>query len=156
VKLKLTLLVLAVSILTGLSLTAFAPPKQEPTGFDNVALTGDLRVADDTTLLGSLILPQQSATVTGSFTIAPTASYIVLSSSLAVTSSATSAITTTGATSGQVIFVRNDNASDVIIIDGTGGTVECKADIALGFDDVQSFIYNGAVWNCLAGKADNS
>ena len=152
-KLKLTLLLLALLVL---ALVAFSPLLQGVTNFDSVTLAGDLSVADDTTMLGGLILPQQSATVTGSFVIAPTASYIVLSSSLAVTSSTTSAITTTGATSGQVIFVRNDNASDVIIIDGTGGTVECKADIALGFDDIQSFIYNGAAWNCLAAKADNS
>jgi hypothetical protein len=172
---SLPLIVSALALLIALARTGMAAPLvQEPTTFE-----GDLRVTRDAdidrnlnidgtlvvdgaitqtgkTTLGGLVLTQQSATVTATFVITPTAPYIVLASNAAYTSSTATPIITTTATAGQVIFVRNDNASDALTIDGTGGTVECKADIVLGFDDVQSFIYNGAVWNCLAGKADNS
>ena len=107
------------------------------------------------TLNYGLILAPQSETVTATFELVPTSSYIVMTSSAAFTSSATSPITTTGATTGQLLILRNGNASDALIIDGTGGTVECKANVSLGASDTLSLIYNGAEWNCLSGY-DNS
>lgn len=107
------------------------------------------------TASGGLRLTAQTETVTGSWTITPTASYIVLTSTLEVTSSTTAAITTTAAVAGDIVVLRNGNASDAINIDGTGGTIECKADVALGASDTLTLIFNGTEWNCIA-TYDNS
>ena len=155
-KLKLTLLALALLVLA-----AFSPILQGVTNFDSVTLSQNLRVGGTalvtgkTTLAGGLILTQQSAAVTATFIITPTAPYIVLTSTGAYTSSTTTPIITTTAAAGQVLVVRNGNASDVLIIDGVGGTVECKANVALGASDTLTLIFNGLAWNCLAGY-DNS
>lgn len=109
------------------------------------------------TASGDFVLGTQSETVTATFTITPTAPLILISSNAAYTSSTTTAIATTGMTDGQVIVIRNDNASNVLTIDGTGGTVECKADIVLGADDTVTLIYNSgdSEWNCQSSY-DNS
>ena len=104
---------------------------------------------------GSFILSQQSEIVTATFIITPTAPYIVLSSTGAYTSSTSLPIITTTATTGQLLIIRNGNAADALVIDGTGGTVECKANVTLGASDTLTLIYNGTVWNCVAGY-DNS
>lgn len=104
---------------------------------------------------GPLVLGAQSETVTATFTITPTAPYVVISSDSAYTSNTTTPIATTGVVTGQVVIVRNGNASDALTIDGTGGTVECKANLVLGASDTTTFIFNGTAWNCLA-LYDNS
>lgn len=104
---------------------------------------------------GAFVLAQQSATVTATFVITPTAPYIVMTSNAAYTSSTSTPIITTTATAGQILILRNGNASDALVIDGTGGTVECKADVSLGASDTLTLIYNGSKWNCVAGY-DNS
>jgi len=106
-----------------------------------------------TVTAGGLTLGQQSETVTATFVITPTAPYIVITSDAAYTSDTTTPIV--AGTTGQVITIRNGNASDDLTIDGTGGTVECKGDVALGASDTLTLIYNGSDWNCLAGY-DNS
>lgn len=117
--------------------------------------TLDIQAGNSMTVAGDWILAQQSETVTGSFSITPESPYIVLSSSLAITSSTTAPITTTGMTAGQMVILRNGNASDAIIIDGTGGTVECKANVTLGASDTLTLIFNGTDWNCVSSY-DNS
>lgn len=111
---------------------------------------GGLRV-----LGGAFILNQQSETVTATFVITPTSPYIVMTSDTSYTSSTTTPIITTTATAGQVLILRNGNASDALVIDGTGGTVECKANVSLGASDTLTLIFNGSAWNCVAGY-DNS
>jgi hypothetical protein len=106
---------------------------------------------DSVTLSGKLRLRPQTVTITGSFIITPTRSNIVLSSSLAVTSSTTVAIITSTAGAGDVLLIRNDNASDAIVLDGAGGTLECGANITLGADDIVTVLYDGAgKWRCTA------
>lgn len=108
-------------------------------------------------LSGAFVLGQQSETVTATFVITPTAPYISMTSNAAYTSSTTTPIITTTGTAGQLLVLQNNNAGDALIVDGTGGTVECKADVTLAAGDTLTLIYNAAdlVWNCLAGY-DNS
>ncbi len=101
------------------------------------------------------LTPPTITAVAASFTIVPASAYMVITSTAEVTSSATAAITTTSIGTGETVIIRNGNASNVINIDGTGGTVECKANIALGASDVVALIYNGTDWNCLYVR-DNS
>lgn len=117
-----------------------------------VTVTGGL-----TTLSGGLNITPQTAVVTTAFVITPVSSIISLSSIGAATSSTATGIITTTATNGDIIILSNNNAADALTIDGTGGTVECKANVVLGAADTLTLWYNGAdlVWNCLAGY-DNS
>jgi hypothetical protein len=47
-----------------------------------------------------------------------------------------------------LLIIRNGNAADAITIDGTGGTVECKANVALGAGDIVTLIFDGTDWRC--------
>jgi hypothetical protein len=58
-------------------------------------------------------------------------------------------------TIGKQLILHNINASQVITIDGTGATVECKSDIIMGAGDTLILLWNGDDWNCLASY-DNS
>lgn len=106
---------------------------------------------------GPLIVDRQNETVTATFIITPTSSNIVMTSDAAYTSSTTTPVITTTATDGQIIYLRNGNASDVLIVDGTGGTVECKANVSLGTKDIMTLMYDAtdAVWYCQSVQ-DNS
>lgn len=99
---------------------------------------------------GDLVLSEQTEAVTATFIITPTGIIIRLSSTLEVTSSTSTPVITTTATDNQVIMLSNENASDVIHLDGTGGTVECKANVDLGAGDIATLIYDSGskVWNC--------
>lgn len=97
----------------------------------------------------------QALSITASYTITPTASYVILTSTQEVTSDTTLPIATSGIPTGTWLLLRNGNASSPINLDGTGGTVECKADIAMGASDVVELIFNGTAWNCIAVR-DNS
>jgi len=92
--------------------------------------------------------------VTAGSTITPTGTYQVITSTAAVTTSTTTAIANGGET-GDLLILRNANASNAITIDGTGGNVECKSDVALGAGDTLLLIWNGSDWNCLSSY-DNS
>lgn len=98
---------------------------------------------------------QSAISLTAGAIITPTGSYQLLTSAAWVTSSTTTPIETTGIETGDLLILRNANASDNITVDGTGGTVECKADVVLGASDTVTLIYNGSEWNCLANY-DNS
>ena len=86
--------------------------------------------------------------------ITPTGTYQPLTSAAAVTTSTTLAVANGGET-GDLLLLRNANASAAITIDGTGGNVECKANIALGAGDTLTLIWNGTDWNCQSSY-DNS
>lgn len=97
---------------------------------------------------------QSAISVTAGMTITPTGTYQSLTSDGAKTCSTTTCIAN-GTTAGDLLILRNANASDVITIDGTGGNVECKTDKALGAQDTLTLIWNGSDWVCLA-LSDNS
>ena len=102
-----------------------------------------------------LNLSQQTAiSVTAGAIITPTGTLQLLESAGAVTTSTTTPIAS-GTEAGDLLILRNTNASDAITIDGTGGTVECKANVALGAQDTLTLVWNGADWVCIAGY-DNS
>ena len=107
--------------------------------------------------VGTLLNLNEGTTevVTAGSVIVPISSMQPITSASAVTCSTTSCITTTGFSAGDVLFLRNDNAADVITIDGTGGTVECKTDVALGAADILMLIFGGTNWNCVSNY-DNS
>ena len=86
--------------------------------------------------------------------ITPTGTYQPLTSTGVVAGSTSKAIAD-GVETGDLLLLRNANASDAITVDGTGGNVECKTDKALGAGDTLMLIWNGADWNCLS-LADNS
>jgi hypothetical protein len=97
---------------------------------------------------------QSTFVVVASLPITPTGTYQPLSSAASVATDTTSAIADGGET-GDLLILRNINASDTITVDGVGGNVECKADIVMGAGDTIGLIWNGADWNCLYVR-DNS
>lgn len=101
---------------------------------------------------GLLRLSPQSAAVTTSFVITPTRSNVILSSTGAATSSTTTPVITTSARAGDVLIIRNANASNALVIDGTGGTVECGGNVTLGAQDSLALLYDASsqVWRCWA------
>lgn len=133
--------------------------------------TGNLKVGngtptftqdgEDTYLEGTVelgtdvVLTQQSIfTVTASSEITPTGFYQQIGSAdLAQTVNDVAA--PTDDTVGKLLILHNMNATFPITIDGTGATVECKADVELGPKDTLTLIWNGADWNCLSSY-DNS
>ena len=126
------------------------------TSLGALGVTGDLTLTGDTTLTGLTILSPDTQVVITDSEVIPTTSYIVLTSvTSALPLSTASSITTTGMTTGQIVTIRNGNAADTIVVDGTGGTVECKADVTLGASDTITLIFNGTEWNCLS-VYDNS
>ena len=127
---------------------------------DNAAITGlatvgeTLGVTGDLTLAADVVVsPVTAISLTAGAIITPTGIYQPLTSAAAVTCSTTTCIAA-GAT-GQLLILENQNASDAITIDGTGGTVECKADAVLAAGDTLTLIFDGTDWICLSGY-DNS
>jgi len=90
---------------------------------------------------------QTAISMTAGSTITPTGTWQPLESAAAVTSSTSTAVVS-GTTSGDILIMQNTNASDAITIDGTGGNVECKADVVLGAGDTITLIWNGTNWYC--------
>jgi hypothetical protein len=87
-------------------------------------------------------------------TITPTGTYQPISSATSVGITGTVAIAN-GAEAGDLLILRNTNASDTISIDGTGSNVECKTDKTLGAGDTLTLIWGGSDWYCLS-LSDNS
>lgn len=81
--------------------------------------------------------------------ITPTGLYQPLTSTVVASDQAASDIAApTDDTIGKQLILHNINASQVITFDGTGSTVECKADVVLGAGDIATLIWNGDDWNC--------
>jgi hypothetical protein len=97
---------------------------------------------------------QSTIVITEGSTITPTGTYQVITSSIACTTSTSAAIADGGET-GDVLILRNGNAADAIVVDGTGANVECKANVSLGASDTLMLIWNGSDWNCVSNY-DNS
>lgn len=97
---------------------------------------------------------QSTFTVVDTLPITPTGTFQPLDSSGAVACDTSNCIED-GATVGDLLILQNINAADAITIDGTGGNVECKADVVLGAQDTLWLMWNGADWICLATH-DNS
>lgn len=110
---------------------------------------GDIAVADWWN-----IGVQTAISMTAGSTITPTGTWQPLESGSAITSSATTAVVS-GTTSGDLLILQNTNASDAIIIDGTGANVECKANVTLGAGDTLWLVWDATDWYCLSGY-DNS
>lgn len=102
------------------------------------------------------LTPGTSITLTGDATITPNGTYQPLTSASAVTCSTTTCVAD-GTRDGDLLIILNDNASDEITIDGTGGNVECKANVVLGAGDTLTLIWNDgdSNWYCLS-TYDNS
>jgi len=121
----------------------------------DLTTTDDIVVGDDLTVAGLVSIGAQTAiSVTAGAVITPTGSLQPLTSAAAVTCSTTRCIEN-GATTGDILILKNDNAADAITIDGTGGNVECKADVVLGAGDTIILIWGGSDWYCLS-VYDNS
>lgn len=123
---------------------------------DDATITSDLSVGDDAAITDDLaiggwvgIAASTTISLTAGGIITPTGTYVPLTSAAAVTTSTSTAIAN-GTTAGDLLVLRNANASDAITIDGAGGNVECGANIALGANDVLTLFWNGSDWTCLA------
>lgn len=119
----------------------------------------DLYVEGTVELATDLIMgPQSTISVVFGIPITPTGWYQPIQSADFGTG-AGQAVTPIAApandTNGTRLLLYNINASQVITIDGTGTTVECKADIVLGSTDTLELFWNGDDWKCIANY-DNS
>ena len=86
--------------------------------------------------------------------ITPTGTYQPLTSTGVVAGSTSKAIAD-GVETGDLLLLRNANASGRDHRGRHGRNVECKTDKALGAGDTLMLIWNGADWNCLS-LSDNS
>jgi hypothetical protein len=118
--------------------------------------TGEDAFLEGTVEMGSdfIVGAQTSISVTASAPITPTGIYQpLISGALGAT------VNDIGAPSddtiGKLLIVHNINATNVITVDGTGATVECKANVVLAPQDTLTLLWNGSDWICLSGY-DNS
>lgn len=121
----------------------------------SLTLANDLTVTDDLTAADVyagdwLHLTASTTVAVGSgATITPLGSYQPITSTAGVTTSTSTAIAD-GSAAGDILILRNANASDAITVDGAGGNVECGGNVALGANDVLTLLWNGSDWSCLA------
>ena len=121
------------------------------------AITSDGAMATTSTLAVGTWLKvgeQTAVVVSAGSIITPTGTLQPLTSASSVAGSTSTAIAN-GTTAGDLLILRNANASDTITINGTGANVECKSDKALGSQDTLMLIWNGSDWVCLS-LSDNS
>lgn len=95
--------------------------------------------------------PAATVAVGAGATITPLGSNQPITSTASITTSTSEAIAD-GTVAGQLLILRNANASDTITVDGTGGNVECKSDVVLGAQDTMMLLWNGADWVCLSTR----
>jgi hypothetical protein len=98
--------------------------------------------------------PQSNIVLADGGTITPTGTYQPVTSTDAVTTSTTTAIAD-GGEQGDLLIIHNDNVTFTIVIDGTGGNVECKSNISLVGQDDLTLFWDGSDWRCLSSY-DNS
>ena len=117
----------------------------------------DLYVEGTVEAAADLIMGAQAAiSVVQGIPITPTGWYQPIQSSGAPLAATASAIAApTGDVNGTRLLLYNINASQVITIDGTGTTVECKADVVMGATDTLELFWNGDDWKCISSY-DNS
>lgn len=114
------------------------------TGFDSLAVGRWLQVEK-----------QSALTVSAGAPITPTGSYMPITSGVTPLTTSTTIPVVAGTDAGQVLILHNTNVTATITVDGTGGTVECGADVALVGGDVVSLMWDGADWRC-TGFRDNT
>ena len=123
--------------------------------------TADIRFSNGTTLGETvdtvltfsefLAAAEQTAVALGDGeTITPTGTYQPLTSSGAVTTSATTAIAD-GTVNGQLLILVNENASDTIIVKDSANT-HLTGDVTLGNDDTLMLLWDGADWLAIGGE----
>lgn len=134
---------------------------EDVTSTDDLIAGNDLTVTDDANITGAMTAADvtagdwlhltASATVAvgAAATITPLGSYQPITSTTGVTTSTSTAIAD-GSAAGDVLILRNANASDTITVDGAGGNVECGGNIVLGANDALTLLWNGSDWSCLA------
>ena len=117
----------------------------------------DAYIEGTTEMAADLIMGAQTAiSVVQGVPITPTGWYQPIQSSGAPLAATASAIAApTGDVNGTRLLLYNINSSQVITIDGTGTTVECKADVVLGATDTLELFWNGDDWKCISSY-DNS
>jgi hypothetical protein len=116
----------------------------------NSVSSGDLSVGADFSVTGLTTLVSQSLSITAAFIVTPTSSFVNLNPPFEITSTTDLPIAMSGITTGTLLLLRNDDATSNINLDGTGGSVECTADIVLEPSDIVMLIFNGTAWNCLS------
>ena len=115
----------------------------------------DAYIEGTTELAADLIMGVQATfSVVFGLPITPTGWYQPIESADDDAGSAGVAIAA-GSTNGERLLLYNVNATQVITIDGTGSTVECKADVVLASTDTLELFWNGSDWKCIANY-DNS
>lgn len=141
--------------LTGNLTTTGNVTAADVTTTDDLAVTDDAVITDDLTAADLVagdwlhLTASTAVSVTAGAIITPTGTYQPLTSAAVVTTSTSTAISD-GSAAGDLLVLRNGNASDAITIDGAGGNVECGGNVALGANDVLSLFWNGSDWTCLA------
>jgi len=116
---------------------------------EDLYVEGALEMATDM-ILGA----QTSFSVTTGIPITPTGRYQPIVSIAQIAAGGTSDIAA-GTTVGEMLMLHNINATQIITVDGTGLSVECKTDIVLRGGDILTLIWNGTDWNCVSNY-DNS
>jgi len=111
-------------------------------GFD--VLSGQVDIGDWINLSA-----QSTVAVSNGGTITAAGTYQTITSTAWVTTSTTTAVAD-GSEAGDLLILRNGNASDNITVDGAGANVECGGDVVLGPNDTLLLIWNGSDWVCLA------
>lgn len=118
---------------------------------EDAYIEGAVEMASDV-ILGA----QTTFSVVMSLPITPTGFYQPLTSADETSPSLVSPIAAPADdTIGKLLLLHNINATQVITIDGTGTTVECKADVVLGAQDTLTLLWNGDDWICISNY-DNS
>jgi hypothetical protein len=140
--------IFSASIAAGLLAALLSLPvlAQGITNFDTIWLSGDLRVADDATVIDDLttrdfIASQQtSITVTDGMTITPTGAYQRITSAAATGTSAIGGYST----AGRVIVLVNVGSNTITLTDT--GTLKLSGNAALGQYDNITLMSDGANW----------
>lgn len=101
------------------------------------------------------LTPATSQVMTAGASLTPTGTYQPLTSASSVALSTTLSIATSGFETGDLVILQNNNAADTITVDGTGGSVNCKADVVMGAGDTLWLFFDGTQWECLSSY-DNS
>ncbi|MFH1719076.1 MAG: hypothetical protein ABIF19_17110 [Planctomycetota bacterium] len=156
---KLTALCVTFVICAGVfvgSIMPIYPFSQAPVSAQNYARQAMkwLRVTNEFRVSGIAAFTPTTEVLATTFTIpATTASALWLSSATTVTSDTTDAIAD-GRLDGQILLLKNINASDSIVIKNSANTDLGSGDVTLGATDQIMLVWDGTLWSKLF-VADN-
>jgi hypothetical protein len=120
---------------------ADAPMAQGATNFDSLVLSSDLTVGGNATIAGTTVNTVSSITPANGSTLTVSSAFYQVNSSGNVTIT----LGTTGAVSGQIVYLYGDDANTVLIADTNVRTSSGGA-LSLGQYDIAGFIFNGTDW----------